>query len=742
MKGLTVSIHRDDSVRSRLPCKLLHHLESNHSRNGLSGWDNDHYKQDKDAIIAKNLEGECEGGPGRRCEEKVVELEVASTSVNATTLDEKEEKEDKLGKYGVFAELPWSFAGVGLFWYPYEDHQQRVLWFGRVDQSRDTPMGLVREGNGVLVRANSHYIIGRWRNDVQDGLQVFINGNNNKRSRAYFREGRKVRIPRKRLKQLKLHETCLKPQSSQKKDIFACTSPSYSDTLTRSPAEGVPAEPMGTADMLFYLQENCQWCDVVFLVGDESSAANTTMLASTVASPTQSVTAGECVSNSLLRSSSPPNFAPTVRLPAHRLVLAAASPVFEAMLYPNQHTFSGGLPEPTSSTPLEVHIRGVDPRTFLAFLGCIYTDKLMVDPANIIELVDLGHRYQIPKIRVICGGFLEQDLKIHTVLKLYEVSPVLLGAQNFGLQFISHYADELIQRPEFLDLSVDRLQTLLRCDDLETDELNVFLNVVRWGDRQALLRGISRQEALAPVMPLLRLPTLSLKDLALHVQPTGLLTEDELCLCYRYAAMTDGDREVLGSLELPFCKVRRKGGLKCANSLLLERKHFRDVLRLLPPNKGAELELLYRGSEHGFTADAFHRRCGQQGPTLTFIRPVGNNNLFGGYFGGSSWNGGMGTYSSAASFIFSLVNQHGAIVKLLPSTSSSNVYLANTYGPTWGGGHDLHVNQNMTTVQNYTNPCTYTRHDPAFSLLPFTKELFAGSYKFAVAEIEVFWVRF
>ena len=45
---------------------------------------------------------------------------------------------------------------------------------------------------------------------------------------------------------------------------------------------------------------------------------------------------------------------------------------------------------------------------------------------------------------------------------------------------------------------------------------------------------------------------------------------------------------------------------------------------------GVDVELLFRATEHGFTATKFHELCDNKGKTLTIVKST-NNKIFGGY---------------------------------------------------------------------------------------------------------------
>jgi len=85
------------------------------------------------------------------------------------------------------------------------------------------------------------------------------------------------------------------------------------------------------------------------------------------------------------------------------------------------------------------------------------------------------------------------------------------------------------------------------------------------------------------------------------------------------------------------------------------------------------------------------------------------------------------------------VTPSGQVFKMLPTSSASNVYHNPNYGPTWGGGHDLHINNNMDNTSSYTTPSTFKRAAPGFPAF-VEKTSFCGSHQFAVDELEVFRV--
>ena len=107
------------------------------------------------------------------------------------------------------------------------------------------------------------------------------------------------------------------------------------------------------------------------------------------------------------------------------------------------------------------------------------------------------------------------------------------------------------------------------------------------------------------------------------------------------------------------------------------------------------MELLYRGTRDGTGANIFHNRCDNQGPTITLCKND-KDNIFGGY-SSISWTSENGNWHSAnGCFLFTLTNIHNTAPTKFPNTKNQEnaVYHNKNYGPWFGNGHDLVINNN------------------------------------------------
>lgn len=167
-------------------------------------------------------------------------------------------------------------------------------------------------------------------------------------------------------------------------------------------------------------------------------------------------------------------------------------------------------------------------------------------------------------------------------------------------------------------------------------------------------------------------------------------------------------------------------------SQIVKEEDHRKLLKRWLPNQGVEWQLLFRASRDGFTAQAFHSRCDNKGPTVTIVKS--GDNIFGG-FTEISWTSHCNWVPCHESFLFSLVNPHGlGPIKIPEIKSKENAIFCNTNcGPTFGGWYNLHISRNA----NKTNS-SYSNLSHSFNFLPDTDLSLTGCKYFSVTDYEVF----
>ncbi|XP_022112350.1 uncharacterized protein LOC110991325 [Pieris rapae] len=183
-----------------------------------------------------------------------------------------------------------------------------------------------------------------------------------------------------------------------------------------------------------YLLQTGQWSDCTFLVGTD---------------PNQVVIAG------------------------HKLILAMASPVFEAMFY-------GGMPERNDPIPiLDVQIDA-----FKALLEYIYTGNINLSSFDkACELCYGAKKYMLPHLVKECTRYLWSDLYPKNACRAYEFAR--LFDENVlmekCLQIISTNTKDVLNDSSFEEVELNTVITVFSLDHLNIDsEMDLFNAAVRY----------------------------------------------------------------------------------------------------------------------------------------------------------------------------------------------------------------------------------------------------------------------
>lgn len=427
---------------------------------------------------------------------------------------------------------------------------------------------------------------------------------------------------------------------------------------------------------------------------------------------------------------------------AHRLVVAAASPVLAKLLYPSSSELAGLVEEKVSEIP----ITGVHPSIFrTAWISC-YTTGFPVDVKDVKELMRVANMYDMAALKHACLETLKGDMRVDNALELFDLAHSITGEEYFGSAFIRENAEEVFDTNYFLRLAPERLNLLLKDSQLSLDEQVLFSRVMEWSRAECKRQSLTpspenMRKMLGDVVFSLRLPTLTLGDVAVFVQPSSVLTTDELCELYRYISSKKKK-----SVSCRFLTDARSGRIDCKDSELLTREYKDALFTMFSSPRKVTLDLMYRGSRDGFNAASFHGRCDRRGATLVVAKARNTKHVFGAYTD-QSWHSNS-QYVNCRGWLVSFANNFNKIVKLVASAGNTVVtnamYCHPGYGPTFGGGHDLHISNGMDSTSNYCNPSTFRTvlgpdNKPTVGI-NVDNTLLAGSYNWTVEELEVFLV--
>lgn len=135
------------------------------------------------------------------------------------------------------------------------------------------------------------------------------------------------------------------------------------------------------------------------------------------------------------------------RLPAHRVMLAARSEYFRALLY-------GGLSE---STQKDIHLK-VPVEAFKALLRYIYSGHLslsQMDEDNILDTLGLANQYGLTELELAISDYLVQYLALNNACAILDAARLynLEKLTKVCLTFMDRNAADILQHETFKSLS-------------------------------------------------------------------------------------------------------------------------------------------------------------------------------------------------------------------------------------------------------------------------------------------------
>jgi hypothetical protein len=157
-----------------------------------------------------------------------------------------------------------------------------------------------------------------------------------------------------------------------------------------------------------------------------------------------------------------------------------------------------------------------------------------------------------------------------------------------------------------------------------------------------------------------------------------------------------------------------------------------DMSRLIAHAKMRKAELIYDGDNHGWKAADFHKKCDNQGPTLTIVEDT-DGNVFGAYTS-RSWTGAGAYQTDKDAFIFSLKSPTNNKLKIFPVKHFNYhaVHDKSLSGPTFGWC-DLSLQANFNLPRGGLTTLGHDYHNDMNNSSYLT-----GSHQFQVAHLEVF----
>ncbi|UJR22752.1 hypothetical protein I4U23_025784 [Adineta vaga] len=162
---------------------------------------------------------------------------------------------------------------------------------------------------------------------------------------------------------------------------------------------------------------------------------------------------------------------------AHRIILAARSEYFRALLY-------GGLRE-SQHENRQIEIKECKAAAFKILLLYIYTGRINLIKEKedvLIDLLGLVHQYGFERLENSLSIYLKSILSLNNVCMIYDTACLyeLNGLRQYCAQFIDNYATEIIKTSEFLALSAEAFASTISRNSFHCPEIEIFYAVKNW----------------------------------------------------------------------------------------------------------------------------------------------------------------------------------------------------------------------------------------------------------------------
>ncbi|GES83238.1 carbohydrate-binding module family 13 protein [Rhizophagus clarus] len=319
-----------------------------------------------------------------------------------------------------------------------------------------------------------------------------------------------------------------------------------------------------------------------------------------------------------------------------------------------------------------------------------------------------------------------------------------LELQRYCTDLITKKPAKIFSSLGFSSISENLLISIIRNDNLQMSEIQVWEHVLKWGLAQnpELASDITNyskddfnalKSTLRQIIPFIKFYNLTSKEFTDKVLPYKRVLPKEL-----YKDLLKSFLNLLEPNSMlnnnPSPHITKEIKLKSVSSKIITSQHAELISKWINRleitdelNSPYEYKLLFRGSRDGFTTDRFHRICDDIRRTVTIVKVIGSNEILGGY-NPIGWTSECKWSITKDSFVFSFNN--GRIEDyILSRVMNQNYAISNGcyYGPSFGDG-DLTIVEFDGDCNSYSKKGSYEKSIRK-----------TGKY-FAVEECEVFQI--
>ncbi|EXX62527.1 uncharacterized protein OCT59_025433 [Rhizophagus irregularis] len=388
---------------------------------------------------------------------------------------------------------------------------------------------------------------------------------------------------------------------------------------------------------------------------------------------------------------------------AHMSILCYRSPYLRRILASNKNRNKENILS-------HIKLSKISPEVFQIILKYIYGGTLSLNEQDTLvilkiliaaeelllqELVDYLQKYFVENK----SEWMEQHFEL--IHRTSFQSNSLLELQQFCTKFMANSPEKIFKSLDFTSLPEKSLVQLIKRDDLQMEEVDVWEHVLKWGLAQnpTLLPDPNTwsdddfkkmENTLQHCLSLIRFFSLSSKEFLEKVRPYKSLLKRQFYEDLLNSHLDPNSKPNDNILPPRNIRIESIIDSKIVNNLNIIVTISRWIDKLDARNNFAYLkepykfQLLLRGSRDGFTPKIFHELCDGKYNTITFIKVKGTEEILGGY-NPLKWESSDGYGKANDSFIFSFKNNiaKDAIISNIENPEYA-LYNGSNIGPYFG----------------------------------------------------------
>ncbi|GBC00020.1 hypothetical protein RclHR1_03710004 [Rhizophagus clarus] len=434
---------------------------------------------------------------------------------------------------------------------------------------------------------------------------------------------------------------------------------------------------------------------------------------------------------------------------AHKNILCCRSPFLQQTLASNKKSDNDDLSH--------IKLPNISPEIFQIVLRYIYGGVLslnrkdtsdilnilvVADELHLQELVNYLQKYLIENN----SEWLEQHYEL--IHRTSYQSKSLLEFQEFCTNLMAESPEKIFKSFDFTSLPEKSLIPLIKRDDLQMKEIEIWEYVLKWGLVQNPTLDSdpktwsnddfkTMKNTLQHCLPLIRFFSLTSKELAQKVRPYKKLLNKQL---YQdlIDSYIDPDNVSTDNILLPR-NIRMDKiidsqigdlGIVLVISRWIDKVEISKFTHLRELYLPYKFKLLLRGSRDGFTPNKFHELCDGKPNTITLLKVKGEEEIIGGY-NPLKWESDGGWVNTKDSFIFSFKNKN--VKDAIISNVENSCFAFNNYftqGPYFG--NDISI---------YSSTDELTDYDKIFyKKLHYERKIRESEDYFSIENYEVFQI--